>query len=124
MLYYYAYYRRADPLLHHLLSQGSRLEEVYHLLHLYYLVNPRDGLPVTFTALPKELDISLPELAELSQQQSCDHQLNSCSLEQLISLLNVSEQFDFTSFYKNVFFIFSFISQMTQRISPSSRVCS
>ncbi len=91
MLYYYAYFKRADPLLHHLLTTEppGRLEEAVHLLHLFYIVNPREGLPVAFDDNVE--DVSLPELL-VEQQQQQQEQLSSISLQQLISLLNVSEK--------------------------------
>lgn len=72
-------------MLHYLVSE-NRLEEAYHLLQLYYIINTREGVPIGWNA-SQTTDISLSKLAELSQNQ--EH-LTSVSLEQFINLFQVS----------------------------------
>lgn len=91
MVYYYAYFRKCDPLLSYLITE-NRLEEAYHLFQLYYIINPskkNQSLPkqlLDLDQLPEPNELSLTKLGQLCQYPTT---LTSVSLKEFIEILNV-----------------------------------
>lgn len=85
MVYYYAFYRKADPLLHHL-AISERFNDAYNFLRLYYIINPRHEVPTQVIEQFEQALLTEQSITKLVKSA------DQVPLDQFINILKVNFQ--------------------------------